>query len=81
MALDAVGRRSVPSPEGAVLVSRYLLADSRSSQTAYIIPNHISGNNYRLIVAVDYRVGVVYVKFVGTHAEYDKVDAATVEME
>jgi len=42
---------------------------------------NISGNNYRLIVAVAYRVGVVYVKFVGTHAEYDKVDAATVEME
>jgi mRNA interferase HigB len=34
-----------------------------------------------LIVAVAYQIGVAYVKFVGTHAEYDKVDAATVEME
>lgn len=39
------------------------------------------GNDFRLIVAVAYQIGVVYVKFVGTHAEYDKVDAATVEME
>jgi mRNA interferase HigB len=42
---------------------------------------NIKRNDFRLIVAVAYQIGVVYVKFVGTHAEYDKVDAATVEME
>ncbi|WP_061127615.1 type II toxin-antitoxin system HigB family toxin [Caballeronia catudaia] len=42
---------------------------------------NIKGNEFRLIVAVAYRVGVAYIKFVGTHAQYDKVDAATVEME
>jgi mRNA interferase HigB len=42
---------------------------------------NIKGNDFRLIVAVAYQLGVVYVKFVGTHAEYDKVNAATVEME
>ena len=42
---------------------------------------NIKGNEYRLIVAVAYRVGVAYIKFVGTHAQYNKVDAATVEME
>ncbi|KOR17469.1 type II toxin-antitoxin system HigB family toxin [Burkholderia cenocepacia] len=42
---------------------------------------NIKGNDFRLIVAVAYQIGVVYVKFVGTYAEYDKVDAATVEME
>lgn len=42
---------------------------------------NIKGNDFRLIVAVAYRVGVVYIKFVGTHAEYDKVDVATVELE
>ncbi|GAB7537129.1 type II toxin-antitoxin system HigB family toxin [Burkholderia sp. 3C] len=42
---------------------------------------NIKGNDFRLIVAVAYQIGVAYVKFVGTHAEYDKVDAATVEME
>jgi len=42
---------------------------------------NIKDNDYRLIVAIAYRVGVVYIKFVGTHAEYDKIDAATVELE
>jgi hypothetical protein len=42
---------------------------------------NIKGNDFRLIVAVAYQIGVVYVKFIGTHAQYDKVDAATVEME
>lgn len=40
---------------------------------------NIAGNKYRLIVAFAYRVQVAYVKFIGTHAEYDKVDAATVD--
>lgn len=40
---------------------------------------NIKGNDYRLIVAVAYRFQAVYVKFVGTHAEYDRIDAATVE--
>jgi mRNA interferase HigB len=40
---------------------------------------NIKGDSYRLIVAVAYNVGFVYVKFIGTHAEYDAVDANTVE--
>ena len=42
---------------------------------------NIKGNAYRLIVAIAYRIGVVYIKFVGTHAEYDRIDAQTVELE
>jgi len=40
---------------------------------------NIKGNDYRLVVAVLYRAQVVYVKFVGTHAEYNRIDVATVE--
>ena len=40
---------------------------------------NIKGNDYRLIVAVAYKLGVVYVKFIGTHKQYDAVDAETVE--
>jgi len=42
---------------------------------------NIKGNDYRLIVAVAYRYQAVYVKFIGTHAVYDAIDAETVEME
>ena len=42
---------------------------------------NIKGNDYRLVVAVAYRFEAVYVKFIGTHAQYDAIDAETVEME
>lgn len=42
---------------------------------------NIKGNDYRLVVAVAYRFGAVYIKFVGTHKQYDAIDANTVEME
>ena len=40
---------------------------------------NILGNRYRLIVAVAYRFGAVYIKFVGTHADYDAINAETVD--
>jgi mRNA interferase HigB len=38
----------------------------------------VAGGNYRLVAAFDFRRQVAFVKFVGTHAEYDRVDALTV---
>jgi mRNA interferase HigB len=40
----------------------------------------ISGGDFRLVAAFDFRVQIAYVKFIGTHAEYDAVDALTVAM-
>jgi len=42
---------------------------------------NIKGNDYRLIAAVAYRFGAVYIKFIGTHKAYDAVDAETIELE
>lgn len=42
---------------------------------------NVKGNEFRLVVAVAYRIGVVYVKFVGTHAQYDAIDAESVEID
>ncbi len=39
---------------------------------------NIKGNRYRVIVAVKYEYRIVYIRFVGTHQAYDKVDAATI---
>ena len=38
----------------------------------------VAGGNYRLIAAFDFRRQIAFVKFIGSHAEYDTVDALTV---
>ena len=40
----------------------------------------ISGGDFRLIAAFDFGSQIAYVKFIGTHAEYDAIDALTVSM-
>lgn len=41
---------------------------------------NIKGNQYRLVVAIAYQQQAVFIKFIGTHAEYDEIDAETVEL-
>jgi mRNA interferase HigB len=50
---------------------------------ASFVGNHrvvfnIKGNDYRLVVLVRYDKGLMFVRFVGTHAQYDRIDVTTI---
>lgn len=51
--------------------SASFLADNR-------VVFNIKGNIYRLIVKINFAYGMVWIRFVGTHAQYDKIDATTI---
>jgi mRNA interferase HigB len=57
----------------------------RDFNTARTIKNNrvifgINHNIYRLIAEINYQKGWVFIKFIGTHAEYDKVDAESIDL-
>lgn len=39
---------------------------------------NIKGNSYRLVVAIDYEHQVIFVRFIGTHKDYDKINVKTI---
>ena len=39
---------------------------------------NIKGNQFRVVIAVQYRYGIVYIRFIGSHQDYDKIDAAAI---
>ena len=58
--------------------------DVRSRHAAASILSHnrvvfrLRGNAYRLVVRIDYAHGMVFIRFVGTHAQYDRINALEV---
>jgi mRNA interferase HigB len=52
---------------------------SASIVSADRIVFNIKGNDYRLIVAVDFEKSIVWIKWIGTHKDYDRIDAREVE--
>ena len=74
----AEGSRTASRKSTRDIMQRYATASFlRGNRVVF----NIKGNDYRLVVAVAYRFEAVYIKFVGTHAQYDAIDATTVEME
>ncbi|HEV8377388.1 MAG TPA: type II toxin-antitoxin system HigB family toxin [Tepidisphaeraceae bacterium] len=39
---------------------------------------NIAGNEYRLVVRINYAYGIVYIRFIGTHKQYDQIDVTEV---
>lgn len=39
---------------------------------------HIRRNKYRLVVVVKFTIGYIFIRFVGTHQEYDRIDCSTI---
>lgn len=39
---------------------------------------NIKGNDYRLVVAINYDCAIVYIRFIGTHKEYDQIDVTRI---
>jgi mRNA interferase HigB len=54
---------------------RYASADALHGNRVVF---NIKGNTYRLVIKIHYNTQIVYIRFIGTHAAYDKVNAATI---
>ena len=61
-----------PAEVKAAYASASIVGDDR-------VVFNIKGNAYRLVVAIDYSRQVVFIKWVGSHVDYDRIDVATVK--
>ena len=71
--LDIVARAEWSDPED-VKASYPKASILKASRVVF----NIKANDYRLIARVQYQAGVLAIRFFGTHAEYDKIDAETI---
>lgn len=62
---------SKPSEVKAEIGTASILRDGR-------VVFNIAGNKYRIVAWINYPYRVVYVRFVGTHAQYDRIDVQTI---
>lgn len=58
-------------------------AIKRLYRNASVVANNrvvfnIKGNDYRLVVAINYHYTIIYIRFIGTHIEYDKINVETI---
>ena len=60
-----------PAEVKAVFCSADFLRDNR-------VVFNIGGNNYRLVVKIAYEPKIVFIRFIGTHDEYNQIDAASI---
>lgn len=54
---------------------------SASIVTAERVVFNIKGNDYRLVASIDYEKGIVWIKWLGTHSDYDRIDVTEVDHE
>ncbi|MEX2044933.1 MAG: type II toxin-antitoxin system HigB family toxin [Opitutus sp.] len=55
--------------------ARYRSADTLPGNRVVF---NVKGHSYRLVSAIHFNTGIVYIRFIGTHAEYDRIDATTI---
>ena len=79
-ALDAwfAEARKAKWPAMAAVKQHYRTASVVSADRVVF---NIKGNDYRLVVAVDFEKSILWIKWIGTHAEYDRIDVETVTYE
>jgi mRNA interferase HigB len=88
-----VGRKDQPALKAALEAWFYEAKNARWKSTADIkrayatasivsaerVVFNIKGNSYRLVVAIDFEKGIVWIKWIGTHKDYDHIDVRKVE--